>query len=372
MISITDKTKCCGCHACANICPKHCIEMVYDDEGFLYPKVDKEKCINCGLCEKICPILKKEKTKEKKSEKKIPLSYAMKNKNLEVRMKSSSGGIFSLLAEYILSQNGVVFGAGFDKNFKVVHTKIDKVEDIDKLRISKYVQSEIGDTYKQAKDLLNEGKTVLFTGTPCQIGGLLSYLGKGYPNLYTQDLICHGVPSPKVWEKYVEYREKEANCKVEKITFRKKIENHKKTAFSISFENNVEYCKYPNYKDPMMKFFFFNKCLRPSCHKCAFKRINRPSDITLADFWGINGVVPKMNDGKGVSLVLIHSEKGKKLFEEIKNKTDFCAVDFYKAIKHNPMIKRSTLKSYERSRFMRDFKKLPFEKVVKKYGSRLF
>lgn len=371
MIDITDKRKCCGCHACANICPKHCIEMVYDDEGFLYPKIDKDKCINCGLCEKICPILKKEKLQKKDIEKKIPLAYAMKNKNLEVRMKSSSGGIFSLIAEYVLNQNGVVFGAGFDKNFKVVHTKIDKVEDIEKLRISKYVQSEIGDTYRQAKELLNEGRIVLFTGTPCQIGGLLSFLGKDYPNLYTQDLICHGVPSPKVWEKYVEYREKEANSKIEKVIFRKKVDSWKRYSFSFMFKNKTEYLRTPYYKDPMMKMFLLNKCLRPSCHKCAFKEINRFCDITLADFWGINGVKPEMNDDKGTSLVLIHSEKGKKLFEEIKDKVDLCPVDFYKAIRHNPMVKRSA-RPFQRKSMMRDFKKLPFEKVVKKYGSRLF
>lgn len=362
MIDIKEKSKCCGCHACANICPKHCIEMVYDDEGFLYPKVDKKKCINCGLCEKICPILNKRKQKDR-----LTIAKATFNKNLEVRMKSSSGGIFSLLAEYILSQNGVVFGAGFDKNFKVVHTKIDKVEDIDKLRISKYVQSKIGDTYKQTKDLLNEGKTVLFTGTPCQIGGLLSYLGKDYSNLYTQDLICHGVPSPKMWEEYIKYREEEANAKVKDVSFRKKFKNKNQTSFYMAFDNGVEYIKCPSSKDSMMKLFLSHKCLRPSCHECAFKGENRQSDITLADFWGVSLIKPSMHTKFGTSLVLIHSEKGKKLFENIIEKTKTKEVNYKIATTFNPMMNKSA-KEKNREKFMSDFKNLPFEQVVKKYG----
>ena len=371
MIAITDKRKCCGCHACASICPKQCIEMVYDDEGFLYPKIDMERCINCGLCERICPILHKQKI-EQGQKNEFPKAYAVVNNDSQVRLNSSSGGAFSLLAECVLSQGGVVFGASFNENFGVEHIGIEKVEDLKKLRVSKYVQSRIGECYKDAKKLLDSGRKVLFTGTPCQIGGFLKFLVKPYENLYTQDIICHGVPSPKVWENYVHYRENDAQAKVTSVSFRKKIEGQKKTSFYMSFDNGTEYIKSPNYKDPMMKFFFFNKCLRPSCHKCAFKDIHRPSDITLADFWGAKRVVPDLNDGKGISLVLIHSQKGQELFDEIKDKTTYRQVDFDKAIKHNPMIKRSTLKSYERARFMRDFKKLPFEKVVKRYGNRLF
>ncbi len=365
MIEIKDKRRCSGCHACANICPKNCIEMVSDDEGFLYPKVDKERCINCGLCEKICPILNK-----KKVEAKIPKAYGATNNNLDARMKSSSGGIFTLLAEEILEQGGVVFGAGFNENFEVVHMTVEKKEDLDKLRVSKYVQSRIGDTFKQARKFLNEGRKVLFTGTPCQIAGLLKFCGgRNLENLVTQDLICHGVPSPKVWKEYVAYREKIANAKTTSVSFRKKLDGTKKASFSMTFSNGVEYLKTPNHKDPMMKLFFFNKCLRPSCHKCAFKDEARPCDITLADFWGAKGVVPQMNDGKGISLVLVHSKKGEELFDKIKDKISFCEVDFKKAIRKNPMIKRSTKKNPERWFFMRDFKRLPFEKVIKRYGN---
>lgn len=366
MIEIKDKRNCSGCFACASICPKNCIEMVSDDEGFLYPQIDKERCIDCGLCDKTCPILHKEKRLFKK-----PLAFAAFNKNLETRLKSSSGGIFSLLAEKIISNGGVVFGAGFNQNFEVVHMPVESLDDIEKLRVSKYVQSRVGDSFKQAKSFLDKGRTVLFTGTPCQIGGLLSFLKKPYDNLVTQDLICHGVPSPKVWKNYVEYREEKAGAKITYISCREKKVEQKKSSFAIKFENGETYLKHPNYKDPMMKIFFFNKCLRPSCHKCSFKDISRQSDITLADFWGIRGVKPEMDEDKGTSLVLINSEKGQRIFDELKCKMEVSEVDFEKAIKHNPMMKRSA-RPFERKTFMNDFKRKPFAKVIEKYGRKIF
>lgn len=366
MIEIKDKRNCSGCHACANICPQHCIEMVADEEGFLYPKIDVERCIHCGLCDKICPILHKEKRFLKK-----PKAFAAYNNNLEIRMKSSSGGIFSLLAEYVIARGGVVFGVGFNEKFEVVHMAAKTKEDLEKLRVSKYVQSRIGECFKEAKSCLENGQTVLFTGTPCQIGGLLSFLRKPYENLITQDIICHGVPSPKVWEEYVKYREEKANCKTEKIAFRRKFNSWKKISFSFVFQDKSEYVKTPYFKDPMMKIFLFNKCLRPACHSCAFKDISRQSDITLADFWGIRSVCPEMDDDKGTSLVLLNSSKGEEIFEALKEKMNCKEVEFEKAVKHNPMIKRSA-RPFERKRFMNDFKKRPFAKVIEKYGKKIF
>ena len=203
MINIKDKSKCCGCSGCMNICPKNAIIMKEDKNGFKYPIVDKEKCINCGLCEKVCPILnnKKEQQKEIKA-------YACYNKNIEERLKSSSGGIFILLAKEILKRNGIVFGAAFDENFNVKHISIDNEKDIEKLMGSKYVQSNMGKVYKEVKEFLENGKYILFSGTPCQIEGLKKFLKKDYDKLYTQDIICHGVPSPKIWQMYLEYQKK--------------------------------------------------------------------------------------------------------------------------------------------------------------------
>lgn len=367
MIEIKDKKRCSGCCGCANICPKKCIAMVEDEEGFWYPQVDKDKCINCGLCEKVCPILQK----------KIPLQtepqvFAAYNKDKDVRMKSSSGGIFSILAETILQDGGVVFGATFDSNFEVKHDFIEKVEDLDKLRISKYVQSNIGDCYAKAKQFLDDGRTVLFTGTPCQIGGLKSFLlDKEYENLYTQDIICHGVPSPGVWRAYLKFREEKANSKIKLVTFRKKEVSWRRYTFSICFEDGTEYKKTPYFKDPMMKMFLHNKCLRPSCHDCFFKTKRRFADITLADFWGVEKVVPEMDDKMGVSLVFVHSEKGKKIFDCMKDRMFFKQVEFDKAIiKNGPML--HSVKPFGRKGLMKDFAKKPFPKVVKKHGQGIY
>lgn len=202
MIQLDKKQTCTGCHACAAKCPKQCIKMISDTEGFWYPQIDEEECINCGLCERVCPIITPIKFEDPFS----PMAYACYNRDEKVRLASSSGGIFTLIAEAVLKQGGVVFGAGFDEDFNVCHQCVERVEDLDKLRMSKYVQSKIGETYREAENFLKENRLVLFTGTPCQIGGLKAYLGKSYDNLITQDIICHGVPSPMVWEDYLAFR----------------------------------------------------------------------------------------------------------------------------------------------------------------------
>ena len=206
MINIDDKTNCCGCSACFNICPKQAINMEYDSEGFLYPKVDNSKCIKCGLCLKACPIV----IVNNKKENKVLEVYGAKNKNVDEQLKSSSGGMFSIFANYVLENDGIVFGASFDKNWKVVHKKIYIKENLDSLRRSKYVQSDINITYKQAKQFLENSRLVLFTGTPCQVSGLYYYLnaqGIEKRKLWTCDLICHGVPSPGIWKDYIRYIE---------------------------------------------------------------------------------------------------------------------------------------------------------------------
>ena len=217
MIKIENKTECMGCHACFNKCPKQAIEMVEDEKGFKYPKVNKEKCIECGLCEKVCPIINNRKILNE------PKAYAIINKKDEIREKSSSGGIFTLLAEYVIKNGGVVFGAAFDENWNVKHYYVEDIQDINIFRGSKYMQSIIGNTYKQAEEFLKDDRIVLFTGTPCQIEGLKAYLGKEYDKLYTQDIICHGVPSPKVHNIYLEYLKKKFKAnKIENISHRDK------------------------------------------------------------------------------------------------------------------------------------------------------
>lgn len=362
MIEIKDKSKCSGCHACMSVCPKSAIKMKCDDEGFLYPFVDKEECIDCGLCEVACqainPIVNT----------RTPKAYACYNTDEDIRLQSSSGGVFTAIAKWIISQNGIVFGAGFDDNLNVVHMEIDNEKDLSKLRGSKYVQSVIGNNFIKAKEYLDAGRIVLFTGTPCQIDGLLQYLKKDYPNLYTQDIICHGVPSPKVWRKYLEYQE---ICFNEKIKSNSNPQFRNKrigwTSFSqvLIFENNKEYAE--NFKNDLyMKTFLKNVSLRHSCYDCHSKTLDRNSDITLADLWGCKDIVPEMFDDKGTSFVMINSKKGKELFEKILSQFVYKQIDLNKAVVYNTSAYQSVKTPQKRKWFFENLDELQFDKLVEK------
>ncbi|WP_455537612.1 Coenzyme F420 hydrogenase/dehydrogenase, beta subunit C-terminal domain [Terrisporobacter sp.] len=358
MIKITKKENCTGCHACYNVCPKACITMEYDEEGFLYPKVNYEKCIQCNLCERTCPIIHSKKIDNN------PVAYACYNKDENIRNQSTSGGIFTLISENIINSNGIVFGAGFDKNYNVVHTMSDNISDLEKFRGSKYVQSSIGDTYKEVKKLLEKEKIVLFTGTPCQIGGIKSYLGKDYPNLICQDIICHGVPSQYVWQHYRDLISSGRNIK--NINFRDKSTGWKKYSLKFDFYNGQYYKEIGN-KNAYIKGFINNLYLRPSCYNCAYKTLNRQSDITLADFWGIEGILPELDDNKGTSLVFINSDKGKLLFENIKNNTVYKGVDIKKSITFNPCAVVSCEKNKVRNKFLNEYKNKDFNELIELY-----
>ena len=363
MNKVEEKSRCSGCHACANACPKNCIQMISDEEGFRYPQVDKEKCINCGLCEKVCPIIHKWQPDDSRT----TTAMAAINLNEEIRLKSSSGGIFTLIAEEIINQGGVVFGAAFADDFRSVHhICVDNTDDLEKLRGSKYVQSKIGDTYKQAKDFLDSGRKVLFTGTPCQIGGLYSYLRKPYENLFTQDIICHGVPSPMVWEKYVDEREKKAASKTQRMFFRHKKYGWKTFAVLFEFSNNTAYIKNLR-EDSFMRAFLTNTCLRPSCYDCSFKTVKRQADITLADFWGIQNVLPEMDDDKGTSLVLVHSDKGQQMLKILSDRMNCKPVDCDVVEKYNSAGIKSCQKNSNRDSFISEIVSADFESTVHKY-----
>ena len=361
MININQKSNCCGCQACYNICPKNAIEMVEDEKGFKYPKVNKEKCINCGLCEKACPI---KNNKQIQNELK---AYACINKDEEIRMQSTSGGVFTLLATAIINKGGVVFGACFNDEFGVYHTYSETIEDLAKYRSSKYLQSDIGLSYRKAKEFLDEGRYVLFTGTPCQIEGFKSFLRKDYEKLYLQDIICHGVPSPLVWKTYKEYRENNANSKLSEMSFRsKKDEGWRRYHVNMKFENNGNY-NVNRDNDAYIKAFLKHLSLRESCTDCKFKKNNRLSDITLADFWGVNYIAPDMNDEKGTSLVIVNSTKGQELMNEISELMICKEVDFEKAISRNPSFNTSSKKNEKSELFFEELGKMDFEDLVKKY-----
>lgn len=357
---IIEKRHCMGCHACESICPTDCISMLPDEEGFLYPLVNYDLCIKCTKCVKVCPIIYKVEVDNN------PKAYASINKNEDIRMESSSGGIFSLLAENIINKGGVVFGAGFNEMNVVEHLSVYTIEDLQKLRGSKYVQSNIVTSYIKAEELLEKGREVLFTGTPCQISGLYSYLGKRHENLTTQDIICHGVPSPDILRRYIEFREVESGSAVKEIGFRRKDEGWKKFSMSILFQNNKRYRKNLR-EDPYMKAFLKDVCLRPSCYDCEFKGVNRQSDVTLADFWGIQNILPNMDDDKGTSLVMVNSEAGEILFNNMKNEMIYQEVDIAEAIKFNSAAIRSPIRNPKRDGFMNERNLMPFNKLVDKY-----
>lgn len=354
-----DGSKCCGCGACANICPRNCIQMKADSEGFYYPKVDLESCIDCGLCEKVCPIGKEDNIAE-------PEVYAAVSKNDIEREKSSSGGIFSLLAREILDRGGRIYGAAYDESLQVHHTSISQKEYLPLLQGSKYVQSRTENVYSEISELLNNNVPVLFSGTPCQVYGLKSFLRKEYDNLFCVDLICHGAPSPEVWNHYIHFYEKKAHSMCTNAFFRDKRLGWHRFSVVLQFSAHEEFSDEVS-KDLFMKAFMDDACLRPYCYECEFKGFHRQSDLTLADFWGIERILPDMDDDKGTSMVMVNSRKGQALFSIIQKSIISETVDLscVRATNHS-YYDPPKLPSY-RSKFMKKISDDNFENIVKKY-----
>ena len=357
MIEIKNKEDCSWCHACYNICPVWAISMDIDDKGFKYPVIDKKKCINCWMCEKVCQIINPLKWNQ------LNDAYAMINNEEKIRLNSSSWWIFSLLANVILSQWWIVFWAAFNKDMLVEHIPVSNKSELHKLMTSKYLQSSIWSSYKECKKYLDEWKNVLFTWTPCQIEGLYAFLQKDYDNLYTQDLICHWAPSPKIRQMYLKFIENKKGIKTKKANFREKTTWWGR--FSLSLNDNEYHERH--WKDLYMKLFLSNYILRDSCYSCKFKKINRKSDITLADFWWIDNLDKDMNDDKWTSLVIIHSSKWKELFDDIKKFCRYKKVDFNKSIKFNPSYYKSVNTPKNRESLFEKINENRFDKTTKKY-----
>ena len=341
MIDITDKSKCCGCTACVQRCPKQCIVMHEDKEGFLYPKVDTAKCIDCGLCEKVCPVLNV-------ADDRLPQKVlAAKNKNEQIRKTSSSGGIFTILAEQVINDGGVVFGVKFNDKWEVVHSYTETIDGLAAFRGSKYVQSFIGDSYKKAEIFLKNGRKVLFSGTPCQISGLKHYLRKEYENLLTVECVCHGVPSPKVWREYLkEVKANSGATSIQDVCFRDKSTGWK--GYSVSYKCKCKQDLYKLYSaqyydNPFMRAFLGDFILRPSCYSCVAKAGSSGADIALADFWGIENVLPEFDDDKGCSLLIDYS--GRAPYE---NGCELFAASYDDAVKYNPAVVRPVNKPLNR------------------------
>ncbi len=394
MIHIVDKHKCCGCEACIQACPKGCISLVQDKEGFYYPEVDHSLCVDCGVCEKVCPIINTGKQER-------PLEvWAAQNNNEEIRRNSSSGGVATMLAESVIEEGGVVFGVVMNGKCEAVHTFAETKEQLVAFMGSKYVQSKIGNSYKEAKKFLNAGRKVLFIGTPCQIAGLKHYLRRNYDNLYAVDFICHGVPSPGVFKwylqeeinKFMSARQGRKNSvsfppihsipkgdvqlpeglKVLDIRFRDKREGWKKFSFvlrlaeasaegkqnTVSFSANVT-------QNIFLRGFCLDLYLRPSCHQCPARNFRSGSDMTIADFWGQETLFPEFDSDTGVSSVIVKTHKGQLLFKSIENlKKEKRTID--DVVRYNPSLISSKKENYRRSKFWRLVGTCSFEKTVNK------
>ena len=360
MEKIVDRKSCTGCTACMNICPKGAITFKTSKDGFKYPVIDQIKCINCGLCKKICPVLN---TKENNSINNCFVGY---NKDFNERLKSSSGSIFSLIANYVLDNKGIVVGAAFDKDNHLKHVVIEKKEDLEPLKKSKYLQSDLDNIFKYIKEQIKT-KKVLFVGTPCQVAGIKAFI-KNNDNLITIDLFCHGVPSPKLFEKYVKELETINNDKLINYDFRDNSTGWDSYSNKATFKNKeiITDSKQNEY----MKLFLSDIALRESCYNCNFKLGNKYSDITLGDFWGIKNHYPEMYNKDGVSAIIINTNLGDQIFNNIKEDLEYKKCDLEKILSGNPSLRVSSKRPKKRDKFFVELDNTNINELAKKYQNR--
>ena len=358
---VKDPGKCCGCRTCEHVCPKSAITMKEDAHGFLYPQIDHDKCIDCGLCLKKCAF---QSGYPQRKEFEPVYGYAARHKNQDIMMGSRSGGAFTAISDRILEQGGVIYGAGYDekkKYFKVIHKAAVTAEQRDEFRGSKYVQSDLGNVFVQLKDNLESGKWVLFSGTGCQVGALHKYLGKEYDRLITVDIVCHGVPSPKFWSDFLRMRERDEGGHITGADFRDKKKfgwkAHRETVWVG--EKEISSRLYT-------KVFYLDTAARPSCFECVYANRNRVGDITIADFWGHEQAVPGFaEDNRGVSLVMVNTEKGKKIWE--KAREDMEVIDCTGYPYRHVNMKHPTARPDNYDEFWDDYLTEGFDSVMKKY-----
>lgn len=332
MKEICEKTSCTGCTACAAVCPQDCISMQSDEQGFLRPVIRQADCVDCGLCRRSCPVSCRPSQRSEET-----AAYAAINPQPQ-RARSASGGIFPLLAHCILKQGGTVYGAAYDADGQVRHISITQETELPLLQGAKYVQSDLGNTFRRMQAQLEAGTPVLFSGTPCQVSGLYAFLGRSYDTLFVIDLICHGVPSPKAWRSYLAWRMREDGQSALPVSVnqRSKCSGWSRYRYSVElcYADGTQYVR-PNAEDAYMEAFISNLSLRPSCSVCVSKGLARPSDITLGDYWGIWEQMPDMDDDGGTSVVLVHSAKGRQLLKQVRESLRLQKVDTLQAVQEN-------------------------------------
>lgn len=359
MIKLTNPADCCGCTACASICMHDAITMKPDKLGFLYPDVDESKCTDCGLCEKVCAF---HDNYDKSLNLPLPDAYAARHKDMKEVETSRSGAAFIAISDHIIENGGVVYGAGYADYFRVVHKRAVTKEERNEFKGSKYVQSDLKGVFRSVRDDLKSGKVVMFSGTPCQTAGLHSYVGKKLrENLYLVDIVCHGVPGPFLWRDYLSYLEKKHGSEICYVNFRDKDmfgwRAHKESFKFVGWENKMSFT-----------FLFYKHIMfRHSCGACKYTNLQRPSDITIADFWGWEKTDKSINaDDKGVSLLLCNTEKGQKLFDAVRERMDAIPAELENCLQ--PNLKHPTIIHPKRMQFEKDYAKKGFEYVYYKYG----
>lgn len=347
----SEKSQCCGCMACADVCPNDAIVIKSDSEGFRYPEIEREHCIDCGLCNEVCPL-------KPDGAGTPPAKYlAVQAKAPALRKTSTSGAVFPLLAQAVLEQGGVVYGAALDGSMRVAHRRADDSDELGPLVRTKYVQSDTEGIFRQIRHDLDDGKQLLFAGTPCQTEAVRRFVGKDCPTLALVDLICYGVPSPGVWERYVAYLEKKHHGKLTRFLFRDKRNYDDGHTVSFCIDGH-EYVEEDYASDPFLSLYFSNCIIRPSCHACPFTTVERNSDITLGDLWGSKGAVSKMDDGMGTSLVMLRSERGMALWESLQDQFD--QIECRREDVMQPRLVSPTKPSLMRQIFFALFRRLPF------------
>jgi coenzyme F420-reducing hydrogenase beta subunit/acetyltransferase-like isoleucine patch superfamily enzyme len=369
MIQIKDKEICCGCNACGDVCPKGSITFKTDIEGFWYPEVNLDTCIDCHLCEKVCPVIQVDKLK--KNDLPQSICYAAEHKNLEVVFDSTSGGLFSALADIMYKDKGYVGGAVFNDDFSVRHYISSDKQDLPRLRSSKYLQSSLEGFYKQVKELLNAGEKVLVCGCPCQMAALRAFLRKDYDNLIIADFICRGINSPKVWRKYLDSFEERYGSKVVYCKAKSKEYGWRNLTQKVKLANGKHIYETKDQSNFTKGYLHTNAYCRPSCYQCKFKGYPRMADITLADFWGVENAGIGKDKNLGTSLVMVNSKKGEQYFERIKQRVNFANVPFESIEKGNPALNKPLGQPLvDRQQFFEDLDKMSFVQLADKYITR--
>ena len=366
IILFNSKEECCGCSACFNICPTGAIQMVPDEEGFLYPEINAALCTECGLCKKVCAFQKTINYKDNYPE---PFVYALKHKSDEVVTNSSSGGAFTAISDHILEQNGIVYGAAHDKNHNTIHIRASNTEGRDMCRGSKYVQSDLTDVFSMVRDDLQKRNKVLFTGTPCQVAGLnefLSVSASDTTNLLTVDLVCHGTPSPTLFKEYILFCQSKRKQQIAEYFHRPKDKGWGHIEKAIYMNGYIDHDS--SLSNIWRNLFYSHLFLRPSCYVCKYTNLQRPADITIADYWGIERAHPEFMDKKGVSLVLVNTRKGRELFESIKDSVIYIESDTEKCIEKQAQLKSPAVKPLNRDFAWEEYYKYRFGYIAKKYG----